>query len=213
MQREKWNARYASRPLVWSAEPNGLFVELVRDRVPGRALDIGCGEGRNALWLAEHGWHVMAVDISDTGIDKARLIARERGVDVNFVRADIADAGQRAVVEAAAPFDLVACVFMHTDAATRDRWLPAMLDLIAPGGSFVHVGHDRSNIEHGAGGPQDPDLLLTPELLAGIAHNHGLVVERAEVHRRRLADDPGHGGGAADRPALDTLFVARRPSR
>ncbi len=203
MQREKWNARYAATDLVWSAGPNEAFAAIARKLRPGTALDVACGEGRNALWLAEQGWAVTAVDISDVGIDKARAIGKRRGVEVDWVCADIC------TWQPSRPFDLVASVFLHTDRAARDIWLPRIIAAVAPGGTFVFIGHDRSNIAQGIGGPRDPELLMTPgEVLDYLA---GFDVDRAEVVERAVAGEPGHGAIDSAGIALDTLVVATRP--
>jgi len=89
MDREAWNQRYADAELVWSAEANGFLVQEVADLPPGRALDLGAGEGRNAIWLGERGWRVTAVDFSGVGLQKARRLAEARGVEVNWIEANL----------------------------------------------------------------------------------------------------------------------------
>src|SRR3954453_18258953 len=89
MDADGWNARYAEQELVWSAGPNRFLVSEVADLPPGRALDLACGEGRNAIWLAEQGWQVTGVDFPAVAIEKARAIAAKRGVDVEFRVADL----------------------------------------------------------------------------------------------------------------------------
>src|ERR1039457_818433 len=89
MDREAWNQRYADAELVWSADANRFLVEAVTALPPGRALDLGAGEGRNAIWLAERGWRVTAVDFSAIGLQKARRLAEARGVEVNWTEADL----------------------------------------------------------------------------------------------------------------------------
>jgi len=202
-KRDRWNERYAGKELMWSAGPNMLFAELAREVVPGRALDVAAGEGRNALWLAEQGWQVDAIDFSDVGIEKGRQIADRRQVSVNWIVDDVSihDFGLH-------QYDMVAALYLHTAPEERASWLQRIIDAVRPGGSFVYIGHDPSNIEHGVGGPQDPDLLpglgeLKP-LLAGFDFM------RAEVFRREVDSDPGHGGPATG-IALDTLIWAVRP--
>jgi len=178
--RETWNQRYAASDLVWSSGPNRLFAELVADLPPGRALDLGCGEGRNALWLAERGWTVTAVDYSSVGIDKGRQLAIHRGVTVDFRVEDAA-----AFEPAPGSFDLVAIVFLHNPPVLRDIWLGRAIAAVRRGGYFLYIGHDPGNIDHGVGGPQDPAVLPSAEVI-----------------------DPGHGaetGGIA----LDTCVFAR----
>ena len=89
MDREDWNRRYEGEGLIWTAEPNRMLVTEVGRMVPGRVLDLGCGEGRNAVWLARQGWSVTAVDFSDVGLDKGRRLADAHAVTVEWVLADV----------------------------------------------------------------------------------------------------------------------------
>src|ERR1039458_9904295 len=89
MDSTMWDARYSTDELVWKADPNRFLVEEVRDLVPGRALDVACGEGRNAMWLAESGWDATGVDFSAVGLDKARSITAQRGVEVEWIKSDV----------------------------------------------------------------------------------------------------------------------------
>jgi SAM-dependent methyltransferase len=201
-KRDKWNARYAARDLVWSAGPNRLLAENLTGATPGSALDLACGEGRNALWLAEQGWQVSASDFSDVAIEKARQIADRRGLSVDWAVADISE---DAIPERA--YDLVCVLYLHTDSKERSRWLGKAIDAVKPGGIFLYIGHDPSNIEHGVGGPQHPDLL------PGIAEFLPLLVdfriETAAVVDRPVETDPGHGKDLSG-TALDTFIRAVR---
>ena len=200
--KQTWNERYAGRELVWSAGPNKLFAEVVGSIERGTALDLACGEGRNAIYLAEEGFDVTGVDFSSTGIEKARAIAEHRGVNVHWIVADVLE-----VALPARSFDLVSVLYLHTDSASRHTWLPKAIEAVAPGGSFVYIGHDPRNIDEGTGGPSDPDVLPdTAELSAALG---GFEILRAEVYRRPVTHDPGHGG-SGDGEALDTLVYARR---
>ncbi len=89
MDPRDWDERYRTDELVWRADPNRFLVEEVEHMPPGRALDLACGEGRNALWLAAQGWEVTAVDFSAVGLAKGRRLATERGIRANFVEADV----------------------------------------------------------------------------------------------------------------------------
>src|SRR5262245_33209390 len=91
MTPEDWDRRYAEPRLVWSAEPNRFLVEELGDLAPGAALDLACGEGRNAIWLAQGGWDVTGVDFSGVAVGKARRMAAEAGAAARFVRADLAE--------------------------------------------------------------------------------------------------------------------------
>lgn len=199
--RQTWNERYAAKELVWSAGPNEMFAAQVADLAPGRALDLACGEGRNAIYLAETGWRVLAVDFSDVAIDKARQIAARRGVDVEWRVEDVS----RSDIPAR-HFDLVAVLFLHTGEAERDAWMKRAVAAVAPGGTFLYIGHDPSNIDRGVGGPRDPAVLPTAEEVCGYLDD--FEIGAAGVMERTVASDPGHGGD--DGIAYDTLVRAMR---
>jgi SAM-dependent methyltransferase len=193
MKPEDWDRRYAEKELVWSAGPNRFLAAEAADLEPGRALDLACGEGRNALWLAEQGWQVTAVDFSQVAVEKGRRIAAERGLDVDFVVADLLehDPGEQA-------FDLVIVFYLQLPHDELDRVLRRAARAVAPGGTFLLVGHDLRNLAAGHGGPQDAAVLYTPEDV--VASLGGLEVERAEPVERPV-------DGAV---AIDALVRARR---
>lgn len=198
MQREDWDRRYAEVESLWSARPNRVLVAEVEALTPGRALDLACGEGRNAIWLAERGWDVTGVDFSQVAIAKARASAQRTGVHVDFVCADLLD-----YEPARGAHDLVVVLFLQLPADERRRVLRRAADALAPGGTLLLVGHDLANLTEGTGGPSDPTVLYTPEDV--VSELPGLEVEKAE---RILRDVDG-----ADRPAIDALVRARRPPR
>ncbi len=201
-RRARWDKRYAAKELVWSAAPNQMFAQEVADLAPGRALDVGCGEGRNALWLAERGWQVTAIDFSSVAIDKAKRIAALRGLQVQW-RVD--DVSQCVITPGS--FDLVAVLYLHTSAEDRSRWLANLSQALCSGGTFIYLGHDPSNIDHGAGGPQDPAVLPGVDIVCDALL--GFEVVRAEVVERTVASEPGHGTvGDVSRVALDTYVRA-----
>lgn len=202
-RRARWNERYAASALVWSAGPNRLLEQALTGMTPGSALDAACGEGRNALWLAAQGWRVTGVDFSDVAIGKASRIAAQRGVDVDWQVIDLAR--ERPL---GGPWDLVCILYLHTDADERAGWLPRLVDAVAPGGTFLYIGHDPSNIARGVGGPQNPDYL--PDAPAIVAALPGFRIEAARVVERPVTADPGHGGGSGG-TALDTFVRAVRP--
>src|SRR5690606_6006021 len=124
--------RYATSELIWTADPNRFLVDEVRGLAPGRALDVAAGEGRNAVWLARHGWQVTAVDFSDVGLDKARQLAERAGVSVDLVCAD-------ATNPIDATFDLVVVLYLHLPADQRRRAYRNAADAVAPGGTLLIV--------------------------------------------------------------------------
>ena len=202
-RRDMWNERYAGKELVWSAGPNQLFATEIADLTPGKALDVACGEGRNAIWLAEQGWSVSAIDFSDAGISKARQIATRRGAQVRWIVDDVSTTSFPP-----GRYDLVTVLYLHTDLETRARWLPNIIEAVADSGTFICIGHDPRNITHGTGGPQNPELL--PEISELKDALKGFRIEKAEIVERPVASDPGHG--AAEGIALDSLVRAVRQS-
>lgn len=192
MDSDDWDARYASVERVWSVEPNRWLVDAVTGLEPGRALDLACGEGRNAVWLRRLGWEVTAVDFSDVGLAKGRAADPE----VDWVGADV-----RTWTPPASAFDLVAIVYLHLPAGERRAVLASATSALTPGGTLVVIGHDRRNLVDGVGGPQDPEVLLDPaELVDELAGLADLDVLRAETVDRPVGDDT----------ARDTFVVVRR---
>jgi SAM-dependent methyltransferase len=199
MNAEAWDRRYEGAELVWSAQPNRFLVAETQSLPPGCALDLACGEGRNAVWLAESGWAVTGVDFSQVAIGKAQRLAEAHGVAVDFEVADLLtyEPGERA-------FDLVIVFYLQAPAPERRTIVRKAVAAVAAGGTFLLVGHDLHNLEHGYGGPRDPHVLYTAEDV--VADFDGLEVERAEqVLRPVAAPDGGH-------VAIDALVRARRPS-
>jgi SAM-dependent methyltransferase len=197
MRREDWDRRYEERELVWSAEPNRFLVAETEALPPGRALDLACGEGRNALWLAERGWRVTAVDYSGVALGKAQQIAIRRGVEAEWVAADLLEYQPET-----GAYDLVVVFYLQLPAGELRRVLAKAAAAVAPGGTFLLVGHDLLNVTEGWGGPSDASLLYTPEEIA--ADLPGLEIEKAERVYRRPED--------AERDAIDALVRARRPA-
>lgn len=199
MSRQFWDERYEGQELIWTAQPNRFLVSEVDAVPPGRALDVGTGEGRNAVWLATRGWRVTGVDFSAAGLGKARRLADASGVEVEWVLADLVE-----YEPPAGAFDLVAVLYLHLPAPQRRLVHRRSAGAVAPGGLLLVVGHDRSNLTEGHGGPQDPAILFTPEEvredLEGL-----LPVERAERVLRPVSTAEG------ERQAVDALIRARAP--
>jgi SAM-dependent methyltransferase len=187
MKRDDWNRRYAEQELVWSAGPNRFLVSEAGDLPPGRALDLACGEGRNAIWLAERGWQVTAVDFSEVAVEKGR--ARSAGVD--FAVADLL-----AYEPEEQAYDLVIVFYLQLSADELRLVLGRAARAVAPGGTFLLVGHDLRNLSDGHGGPQDAAVLYRAEEIPALLD--GLELERAEP-----VDRDG---------AIDALVRARRPA-
>ena len=197
MEHNDWDRRYEGTDLVWTATPNRFLVTEVDGLRPGAALDVGCGEGRNAVWLAEQGWRVTGVDFSRVGLDKARRLAEARGVDVEWVLGDL-----RSYQPAEEAYDLVVVLYLHLPAGDRRAVHADVAKALRRGGVVVVVGHDVTNLTGGHGGPQDAAILFTPEDVA--ADLAELSIERAERVERQVSTDDG------DRLAIDALVRAVR---
>jgi len=201
MDSASWDRRYEGRELVWTAEPNRFLVAEAETLAPGRAIDLACGEGRNAVWLAEHGWQAVGADFSEVGLQKARELANARGVSVEWVAADLLE--YRPEPQA---FDLVLIFYLQVPAGERQPILRAAADAVAPAGTFLLVAHDSTNLQHGHGGPPNPAVLYTADDVVDDLDGAGLQIERAERVERPVQTPDG------ERFALDALVRARRPT-
>ena len=176
MERHAWDERYSAPDRKSLVDPNALVVEELAEVRPGRALELAAGEGRHALWLASRGWQVVALDFSEVALRKAQ--ARADGRHVNLVVADV-----HTFPLPKARFDLVLATFFHPRPAERPGLYPRLVDALAPGGTLLLVSYDKANLAEGNNGPQDPDFLMDPPILAAELRALGLDVIRAEAVR------------------------------
>lgn len=196
-RRRMWNERYAQADLLWSAAPNRFVAEELSDLKPGRALDLGAGEGRNAIWLAGLGWNVTAVDFSDAAIAKGRARAEPVSLNIEWLVEDLLEyrPEERA-------FDLVLIAYIHLPPAEQASVLQKAASAVAAGGTFFLVGHDPDNITKGVGGPQNPALLYSAE---DVVRQIGpLEIVRAEQALRPVVTDEG------EKNAIDVVVRAVR---
>ncbi len=205
MDASEWDERYrhtheSPEHLVWGVEPN-RFVREQCERLPvGTAIDLACGEGRNALWLARLGWNVTGVDFSAVAIDRARTLT-EAEPELVRVRLKWQVADITTLPLKPGGYDLVLMAYVHVGPSQHDALVRAAAGAVRSGGHLVIVGHDRRNIEEGVGGPQDPEVLEDPDQLrAALTGVEGLDIEMATTVPRPTADGV----------ALDTLLRARR---
>ena len=211
MEAKDWDTRYATERL-WSIEPNRWVVHELSSLMPGKALDVACGEGRNAIWLAEMGWSVLGIDFSQKAPDRAAEAAAvvsakaSEPLDLTWECRDITESDGLS-----GHFDLVLCSYLHLVPYERTPMIRAAAGAVAPGGTLLVIGHDSTNLEEGYGGPQDPELLFTAQDidadLRDIVSSGSWEVERSSRVAREVETDDG------PKVAWDALFRARRPDR
>jgi SAM-dependent methyltransferase len=183
MDASAWDERYAAAELVWSVGPNQFVAEELADLPPGRAVDLAAGEGRNAIWLAQRGWQVTAVDFSQVALDKGRQLAGD--TPVRWVCADATTWYEPSA------YDLAVIAYLQLPRDERRLAVRAAYASLAPGGTFLLVAHDSTNLAEGTGGPPDPSVLMTAQDVLDDLSGEQYVVRRAERVERRVPQDEG----------------------
>ena len=192
-----WEDFYGSGKSRWSGRPNASLVDEVAGLEPGTALDLGCGEGADAIWLAARGWTVTGADISETALRVARRHAAEAGVDVTWERRDLAESMPGGT------FDLVTASFLHSPVELpRERILRAAADRVAPGGTLLVIGHAPS--------PAHPhpevELPRPQEVVAAL----GLPAERWQVRTSELREVEHAFAGQEPTARVDSVVRLQR---
>jgi thioredoxin reductase/SAM-dependent methyltransferase len=203
-----WDHRYAGDQM-WSGNPNGTLVNEISGLAPGRALDVGAGEGGDALWLAKQGWKVTASDISQRALDRVGAEAGRRGLRLEYHRADAnaADAFEMAA------FDLVSAQYASIPRTPDSRGVHNLLNAVAPGGTLLIVGHDLEPMRASAGTPDhsrpfDPDAYVrVDDFAAALA---GSPAWDIELHEKRPRPA---GAASASHHVHDIVLRARRIGR
>lgn len=198
MNHQDWDTRYQNTARFSSGQPNSTLVAEVAGMPTGQALDVGCGEGGDAIWLAKHGWEVTAIDIAPTALARAARTESDEPRQIKWLQCDIAQEEPPR-----GSFDLVTMHYIPLLKKDADRVLPRLLHKVARDGTFLFVTHDISELEASNGfdpnlycQPQDVAKLLPPEWTItteetrrrnrgaqqGSAHAHDAVL-RAARHR------------------------------
>ncbi|MET8684611.1 class I SAM-dependent methyltransferase [Streptomyces sp. NPDC004732] len=153
MDAERWDEMYRSRDQIFSGNPNGVLVAEVGDLPPGRALDVGCGEGADALWLARRGWQVTAVDVSEVALQRAAKTAAAFDVQdrVVWTQGDLST-----TPPPAGPFDLVSLQYFPLRRQQGHAALHGLLDAVAPGGTLLFGSHALADLAHHRSAEFDP---------------------------------------------------------
>lgn len=199
---EFWDTLYSRDDHVWSGKVNATLAQIVEDFTPGTALDLGCGEGADAVWLAQRGWTVTGVDVSAIALGRAKVAARDAGVAVGITwqQHDLDETFP------AGTFDLVSAQFLQSPLAmARIAIMQQAAAAVAPGGRLVVVGHAAmpawSDHEAPEGGFQSPEQVMAEAQL----NPWNWAIERAEIVTRWVTAPDGHDG-----PLDESVVVARR---
>jgi thioredoxin reductase/SAM-dependent methyltransferase len=197
-----WEERYRSKPAIWSGNPNPQLVTEATGIKPGRALDVGCGEGADAVWLAQRGWHVTAVDISRVAIERAAAHAAEASVaaQIEFRHTDL-----REQAPEPAAYDLVTSQFMHLPPDERRPLFAALAASVAPNGTLLIVGHHPTDLRTSAHRMHFPDMMFSAEDVAGSLDPSDWAIEFAGSRPRTATDPEGRAV-----TIHDAVVVARR---
>jgi len=199
-----WDHRYGGEERMWSANPNGTLVKEAVDLAPGRALDVGAGEGADALWLTEQGWQVTATDISQKALDRVAAEAARRGLDVRCLRADAVVAG----AFGADTYDLVSLQYGSFHRSPDQSGLRNLLAAVAPGGTLLVVGHDLSPLLE----PVDvatQTRMFDPEAYVGLDEIAAAVKGDAwQIETLETRDRPP--GASSTHHVQDVVLRARR---
>ncbi len=182
-----WDERYRSATRIWSGDPNPQLVGEARDLEPGTALDAGCGEGADALWLAHRGWRVTAVDVSAVALERGAAHAGQDIADrIAWRQGDLTT-----WVPERGAYDLVNAQFMHFPRALREPLFARLAAAVAPGGTLLLVGHHPSDMTTTMPRPPEPDLFFTAEEIAGALPPDRWEVLVADARPRTAVDPDG----------------------
>lgn len=190
-----WNAAYEGKAKIWSGQPNTQLMTEVLPLSPGAALDVGCGEGADAVWLAKQGWHVTAVDISSVALIRAQAHAESAGVIVHFEEQDLVS-----TPPSPASYDLVSAQFFHLADPERSGFMRGLGDAVRSGGQLLVVGHQPSATLN----PALRDRLFSPDEITALFSPDEWVTEVSESRARRGL----HHGEVAD--LIDAVVRLRR---
>lgn len=193
-----WEAWYAAQQQVWSGRVNGAVVAELSDLTPGRALDVGCGEGGDAVWLAVRGWDVTAADVAAVALDRGAAAARAAGVEVRWVQADLTGGAPDL-----GTFDVVSVQYPALRHTPGDDAIRAVLASVAPGGILLATWHADMDAEHARSrGFELDDYVQHADVLAHL--DEAWTIEVDETRERDAP--PGQGAGHTH----DVVLRARR---
>jgi SAM-dependent methyltransferase len=199
-----WEERYRSQAALWSGNPNRHLVAEAGGLTPGTALDVGAGEGADAIWLAGRGWQVTAVDISTVALERAAGHAAQAGPDIagriHWLHHDLT--GWQPPHD---HYDLVSAQYMHLPTAARHALFDCLASAVAPGGTLLIVGHHPSDMQTTMPRPQMPELFFTgDDIAARLDPGQWEIITNAAAERTATDPDGRHV------TIHDTVLRARR---
>jgi SAM-dependent methyltransferase len=202
-----WEEHYTAKPQVWSGRVNAQLAEIAGELTGTRALDLGCGEGADAIWLAERGWTVVAVDVSTTALSRARAAAESRGITdrIDFQQHDLTAGFPPGSFDTRGNFDLVSAQFLHsTVEMDRTALLRSAAAVVAPGGTFLIVDH--------AAAPPWASKMHHHEFPAAETVLSGLELDDRQWQRVQVGsvERLAHGPDGQDATLVDNVIRLRR---
>jgi len=207
MDQAFWDERYGSSSGLWSGQPNSVLVAEATDLAPGTALDVGCGEGADAIWLARRGWLVTAIDISPIALERAAAHARETGDDqaqgISWLHVDLSG-----WIPPPSTYDLVSAQFLHAPTVRRQELHQRLAASVSAGGSLLLVGHHASDLQTTVPRPPVPELYFAADDVADSLDSPGWDVVVNEARARQTLDPDGR-----TTTIRDAVFMARRVDR
>lgn len=192
---QEWDARYDTENL-WSGNPNGTLVTEATSLAPGTALDVGCGEGADAVWLAQQGWSVTAVDVSRVAVERGRAAATAAGVEITWLVESFLDCPFEG-------FDLVSAQYPAITKTPEHGVEQHFARAVKPGGALIFVHHVLDDLPQGL----NPSEYVMPADIAQYLGDNGWSIEVDEVRERHVSE------GAGAHHTQDRVIVARKPPR
>jgi trans-aconitate methyltransferase len=200
-----WNERYGSQHSLWSGQPNSQLVAEAADLNPRAALDAGSGEGADAVWLAQRGWRVTAVDISSVALGRAAAHADDAGTDVarriTWVQADLTSWAP------ATTYELISVQFIQLPQLERAALHERLAASVSPEGVLLIVGHSPLDLETTAHRPRSPELFFTATEIAATLDPDGWEIVVSQARPRAAIDPEGNSITVHD----EVLTARRRP--
>ncbi|MCA9732991.1 MAG: class I SAM-dependent methyltransferase [Deferribacteres bacterium] len=185
-----WDERYNTKEYIYGTEPNQFVAQNIQNIKKGSVLCLGAGEGRNAVYLAEMGHHVTAVDSSRVGLEKARNLAVSRGVQITTIVADLAD-----FIIQPESWDMITSIFCHLPLQLRKKVNTDVVSGLKPGGIFLLQAYTPEQLNYRTGGPSRLDMLYTLHDLRD--ELNGLIFQSGEERVREIAEGIMHTGKSA----------------